>query len=100
MILNDRVLSIDRATSQLTNDANRISQSLLQCVQIVLKDIVLQIYKPDSASNLGHACIFYLACDDQNRSMLLQVHALAANSGPPIRSYLAMPTSGTPPNHF
>ena len=39
--------SVDRATSQLTNDANRMSQSLLQRVQIVLKDTVLQIYKPD-----------------------------------------------------
>ena len=78
--------SVDRATSQLTNDANRMSQSLLQRVQIVLKDTVLQIYIPrTSASNLGHACIFYLG-DDQNRSTLLQVHALAANSGPPFRS--------------
>ena len=35
--------SVDRATSQLMNDANRMSQSLLQRVQIMLKDTVLQI---------------------------------------------------------
>ena len=92
--------SVDRATSQLTNDANRMSQSLLQRLQIVLKDSYKFINRT-SASNLGHACIFYLG-DDQNRSTLLQVqvHALAANSGPPFRSCLATPTSGTPPNHF
>ena len=39
--------SVDSATSQLTIGANRMSQSLLQCVQIALKDTVLQIYKPD-----------------------------------------------------
>ena len=38
---------VDSATSQLTNGTNRMSQSLLQRMQIALKDIVLQIYKLD-----------------------------------------------------
>ena len=38
---------VDGTTSQLMIGANRMSVSLLQCVQIVLKDTVLQIYKPD-----------------------------------------------------
>ena len=61
-----------------------MSLSLLHHVQIALKDTVLQIYKPDfRASNFRHACIFYLE-DDQNRSMLPQVHALVASSSPPF----------------
>ena len=39
--------SVDSAASQLTIGANRMSLSLLQRMQIALKDTVLQIYKPD-----------------------------------------------------
>ena len=62
---------------------NCMSLSLLQRMQIVLKDTVLQIYKPDFVSKFGHACIFYFG-DDQNQSTLPQVHALVAYSSPPV----------------
>ena len=75
--------SVDSATSQLTIGANCMSLSLFQRVKIVLKNTVLQIIKRTSASNLGHACILYLG-DDQNWSMLPQVHALVTNSSPPF----------------
>ena len=75
--------SVDSATSQLMIGANRMSLPLLQRVQIALKDTVLQIYKLEFASNFGHACMFYLG-DDQNQSMLPQVHALVAYSSPPF----------------
>ena len=39
--------SVDITTSQLTIGTNRMSLSLLECVQIALKDTVSQIYKVD-----------------------------------------------------
>ena len=85
--------SVDSATSQLTIGANCMSLSLFQCVKIALKNTVLQIIKRTSASNLGHACILYLG-DDQNWSMLPQVHALVTNSSPPF-----LITFSHPPPH-
>ena len=51
--------SVDSATSQLTIGANRMSLSLLQRVQIALKDAVLQIYKADFCFKL-RTCLHIL----------------------------------------
>ena len=72
--------SVDSATSRLTIGANRMPQSLLQRMQIALKDTMLNWA---SALNLRHACIFCLG-DDQNRSTLPQLHTLVANYNPPF----------------